>query len=175
MSGAELRDGVPTFLVQPSADARPLYSDIVEPGGPRGDSGVDVRFPGLTYVPASSDSPDCLSYVVDLGIRARCVLNGEYVPFQIVPRSSISKTPLGLANSIGIIDRGYTGPLKVALRNHGKDLHVIELGTALFQLVRPDLVPARVQLVDGDHPAFAEGATKRGAGGFGSTGADGKK
>jgi hypothetical protein len=91
----------------------------------------------------------------------------------VVPRSSISKTPLELANSIGIIDRGYTGTLKVAVRNHSAWVVHLEAGTSLFQLVRPDLEPAIVKVVGEEHEAFRAGASLRGEGGFGSTGASG--
>ena len=36
----------------------------------------------------------------------------------LLPRSSISKTPLRLANSIGLIDAGYRGNLKAAMDYH---------------------------------------------------------
>lgn len=36
--------------------------------------------------------------------------------FEVYPRSSISKLPLGLANSVGIIDNGYSGEIIVPVR-----------------------------------------------------------
>lgn len=36
--------------------------------------------------------------------------------FEIVPRSSISSLPLGLANNVGIIDNGYRGEIIVPIR-----------------------------------------------------------
>ena len=38
--------------------------------------------------------------------------------FYVYPRSSISKTPLRMANSVGIIDSGYRGNLKFAVDAH---------------------------------------------------------
>jgi dUTPase len=35
---------------------------------------------------------------------------------EVYPRSSISKLPLGLANSVGIIDNGYSGEIMVPVR-----------------------------------------------------------
>jgi len=163
----------PLFLIAVGPAAHGLYADVATPGGPRGDSGTDLRFAEDVEIPPTS-SIRGLPVVVDLKVRARCLVNGAFVPFQIVPRSSISKTPLGLANSVGTIDAGYQGPLKIALRNHSDEPWLCRRGDALFQLVRPDLAPARASVVGGDHPAFAE-ATARGAGGFGSTGEAGAK
>ena len=41
--------------------------------------------------------------------------------FEIVPRSSISKLPLSMANSIGVIDNHYTGELIVPVRLHHRE------------------------------------------------------
>lgn len=38
--------------------------------------------------------------------------------FEIMPRSSISKLPLSLANSVGIIDNQYTGEIMIPIRVH---------------------------------------------------------
>jgi dUTP pyrophosphatase len=166
-------DRAPLFLIAPGPAADGLYVDVGTPGGPRGDSGTDLRFAEDVLIPPTA-SIQGLPVIVDLRVRARCLVGGEYAPFQIVPRSSISKTPLGLANSIGTIDAGYQGPLKIALRNYSADTWTCRRGDALFQLVRPDLAPALVSVVGEAHPAFAE-ATARGAGGFGSTGTAGAK
>ena len=151
-----------TFIVCINDATRDLYSDVDIPGGVRGDSGTDLRFPeSLTLAPEAIT-------LVDLRVRVRCEINRIFVPYQIVPRSSISKTPLMLANSIGIIDAGYQGTLKVAIWNHGNQLWYIRRGESLFQLIRPDLVPVRVVVVGEDAAAFAI-ATARADGGFGST------
>jgi dUTPase len=154
----------------PGVAAAGLYRDIDQAGGPAGDSGVDLRFSADVEFPPSGD--DGRPTLVDLDVRARCIWLGKNVPFLIVPRSSICKTPLGLANSVGVIDRGYTGPLKVAVRNFSAHAVLVRRGDSLFQLARPDFEPATVRVVAPDAPAFAIG-TLRGAGGFGSTGAGG--
>ena len=143
------------------------YSNIDTPGGKHGDSGTDLVFQQTVTIPATNVLPE----IIDLGVRVRCVHNGEYVPYQIVPRSSIVKTPTGLANSIGIIDRQYTGTLKVAIRNFDTHHYRIPAGSSLYQLVLPSLTPACVKIVDNNHPAFS--LTTRGEGGFGSTGISG--
>jgi dUTP pyrophosphatase len=85
-------------------------------------------------------------------------------PYFLYPRSSISKTPLMLANHTGIIDAGYRGFLKAAVRSF--DAYTIEKGTRLFQVCHPTLCPVYVVMVSEDQLT----STERGEGGFGSTG-----
>lgn len=84
--------------------------------------------------------------------------------FELVGRSSISKTGYMLANNIGIIDNGYRGSILVALAKINPDAPELELPVRLVQLI-----PRRTVLF-GD-PIFAENLdeTERGEGGFGST------
>ncbi len=42
--------------------------------------------------------------------------------FELFPRSSISKLPLSLANSVGVIDESYTGEVLVAVRVHHQNM-----------------------------------------------------
>jgi dUTPase len=99
-------------------------------------------------------------------LNANAQLTLEEVHYRLVPRSSIFKTPLSMANSEGIIDRTYRGLLKAPVRNHSPaDSYKIEEGTRLFQIVAPDMGWIReVRLVE----VLPE--TVRGEGGFGSTG-----
>jgi dUTP pyrophosphatase len=87
----------------------------------------------------------------------------KYTPsaYYLYPRSSISKTPFRLANSVGIIDRGYRGNIGAYF-----DCKVgqIEAGQRLVQLCSPTLDPFHVVLTD------SLSFTERGANGFGSTG-----
>lgn len=161
----------PCYLVAPLAAADGLYADA-PPGGGRGDSGVDIRFAADCTIPPMGATSG-LPYMIDLQVRVRCVSWGVCAPYTIVPRSRIGKTPLSLANSIGIIDAGYTGNLMVAVRNHGEADYTVLRGESLFQLVTPGLSPVAVRVVSPDDPAFAAGASVRGHGGFGSTGAAG--
>jgi dUTP pyrophosphatase len=92
--------------------------------------------------------------------------------YYVYPRSSISKTPLMLANHVGIIDSGYRGNLLAALRKlpSGESRpYVVEKHTRLFQICHPTLCPVYVVLVDESELNSSE----RGEGGFGSTGAKG--
>jgi len=86
------------------------------------------------------------------------------------PRSSISKTPLMLANHVGIIDSGYRGNLKGAFRWLNNDNEVseykVEKGSRLLQICHPSLCPIFVEKISTNELS----TTQRGSGGFGSTG-----
>jgi dUTP pyrophosphatase len=85
--------------------------------------------------------------------------------YWMLPRSSISKTPLRLANSVGLIDAGYRGPLIAALDCHA-DRYELDINQKFCQLSRPDLLPwDAIHIVE----AIPGGTTLRGEGGFGST------
>jgi dUTP pyrophosphatase len=86
--------------------------------------------------------------------------------FYIYPRSSISKTPLRLANNVGIIDAGYRG-------------HLIGMFDAVYrtsinkfdrfaQICAPGLIPIYIDLVSSVEELGQQ--TQRGEGGIGSTG-----
>ena len=95
----------------------------------------------------------------DTGISIR-VPEGTYG--RIAPRSSISKRSI-LVNA-GVIDRDYTGPVKVMLHNLSNDNFVIEKGNRIAQLIIEKISTPEVELVD------ELDDTERGNGGFGSTG-----
>uniref|UniRef100_A0A6C0JGW6 dUTPase-like domain-containing protein n=1 Tax=viral metagenome TaxID=1070528 RepID=A0A6C0JGW6_9ZZZZ len=91
--------------------------------------------------------------------------------YYIYPRSSISKTPLMLANHTGIIDSGYRGSLIGAFRwlrflNSSSDFYALDPYTRLTQICHPTLCPIYVVIVDESQLS----TTERNDGGFGSTG-----
>ena len=90
--------------------------------------------------------------------------NMDKKPYLLMPRSSISKTPLRLSNSIGLIDAGYRGEIMAAVDNVKREEYEIEKGQRLFQLVAMDGGPIYLELVE------KLSQTNRGTGGFGSTG-----
>ena len=101
------------------------------------------------------------------GVRAGYfdVRKGLFRAYWMLPRSSISKTPLRLANSVGLIDAGYRGPLIAAL-DCNADEYVLEQNQKFCQLCNPDLLPwEAVHVVE----TIPGGLTLRGEGGFGST------
>lgn len=85
--------------------------------------------------------------------------------YYMYPRSSLSKTPLMLANHTGIIDSGYRGNLKGAFRSLMIDYNVVK-NTRLLQICHPSLYPIYVIVVNETELSTSE----RGCGGFGSTG-----
>jgi dUTP pyrophosphatase len=80
-----------------------------------------------------------------------------------MPRSSISKTPLLMRNSIGLIDSGYVGNIKAPLYNTSSEPFELKRGERYVQLVNSNLDAVSLQLVDKHRD------TSRGQGGFGST------
>lgn len=85
--------------------------------------------------------------------------------FDVVPRSSLSKTGYVLANSTGVIDRTYTGSIIVPLRKVDKSAPDIVTPVVLVQMV-----PRPVIHMTGFEVSEEElSPTERGEGGFGST------
>lgn len=122
-----------------------------------GDSGIDVFFAEDQIIEGGS-----LASTIKLGIRCSLDLNGPS-SYMLMPRSSISKTPLRMSNSFGLIDSGYRGELMIKVDNLAETF-IIKKGTSLFQLVAPHFQQCRIQLVS----ELSE--TDRGEGCFGSTG-----
>lgn len=80
-------------------------------------------------------------------------------------RSSVgSKLDLVLSNQVGVIDSDYRGEVMLPLRNLGRSARVIENGTRVAQMVITPILSSNIEVVD----ELTE--TKRGDGGFGSTG-----
>lgn len=84
--------------------------------------------------------------------------------YLLMPRSSIYKSGLLMANSTGVIDKSYRGELKAPVWSMTGNSNV-SVGERFFQIVAPDMGWIRhVRLVD----TLPE--TQRGAAGFGSSG-----
>ena len=100
--------------------------------------------------------------------------------FYLYPRSSISKTRMRLANSVGIIDAGYRGDLIAAVDTIGifgssdiwhiwnETLSPVKKYDRYFQICAPDLSPFLVHIVETEGDLSPP--TTRGHGGFGSSG-----
>jgi dUTP pyrophosphatase len=142
-----------------------------------GDAGIDLFLPEDVSILAGE------SVIIDLRIKCEMVETNiesgkeRFVSYFIYPRSSISKTPLILANSVGVIDRGYRGSLKIALKyiptltdqiHHERTREInsfkLKRGERLVQICLPSLDPFSIEVVD------SVSNTDRGEGGFGSTG-----
>lgn len=91
--------------------------------------------------------------------------NNENIAYGLIPRSSTGKnTPLRQSNSIGLIDAGYRGNIKVWVDNIKNDRYIIKPGDRLFQLFSPNFETINYQIVN------SLSDTNRGENGFGSTG-----
>jgi dUTP pyrophosphatase len=97
----------------------------------------------------------------DTGIKVQPAF-GWY--FDVVARSSLSKTGYMMANSVGVIDRTYTGTIIIALMRVDRDAPELELPARIAQMIPRPIVHAQIVEVD------SLDESERGAGGFGSTG-----
>ncbi|MEA3288248.1 MAG: dUTP diphosphatase [Candidatus Marinimicrobia bacterium] len=120
-----------------------------------GDAGLDLFIMETLTIPAGE--------TVALKLQISCETDTGQ-PYYLIPRSSISKTPLRMSNSIGLIDGGYRGEIIAMVDNIKTEDHTISTGDRLFQLVAMDGAPITFELVE------TLSDTTRGTGGFGSTG-----
>ena len=120
-----------------------------------GDSGLDI------YIIENQIINPGETIRLKLGISCE---NLDAKSYFLMPRSSLSKTPLRLANSVGLIDAGYRGEIMAAVDNIKDFAYEVEIGQRLFQIVAMDGSAIHFEL--GDHLS----ETTRGADGFGSTG-----
>ena len=80
-------------------------------------------------------------------------------------RSSIgTKLDLVLSNQVGVIDSDYRGEVMLPLRNLGRGARVVNSGTRIAQMVITPINQVDIEVAE----ELSE--TKRGDGGFGSTG-----
>lgn len=123
-------------------------------------SGFDLFVPEETVVEG-----DFKLNMVSMDVKCEMINPSGYsCAFYMYPRSSISKTPLILANHVGIIDSGYRGNLIGAFKS--SQPYTVEKYTRLLQITNANLTSIVVKIVD-----FSElSVTERGNSGFGSTG-----
>lgn len=135
------------------------YSDKVKQhndsaSGSHPNSGFDIASP--ISVQASE------TFKLDFKVKGAMYENDLPIGYYLYARSSIAKTGLRLANSVGIIDSGYRGNIMAyfdVIKNDNVEVH-----QRLVQICAPDLGPFKIELVD------SLDETERGEGGFGSTG-----
>tara|TARA_A100001011_G_scaffold229385_1_gene237513 strand:+ start:414 stop:851 length:438 start_codon:yes stop_codon:yes gene_type:complete len=121
----------------------------------KGDAGLDL------YILKDQTIKAGETVKIKLGISCENIDGKGYLLF---PRSSISKTPLRLANSIGLIDWGYRGEIMAVCDNIKDYDFSISKGDRLFQIVSSDMSSIEFEIAN----ELSE--TTRGSGGFGSTG-----
>ena len=120
-----------------------------------GDVGLDIPMQSSELGPANTKS-----YKINLNFK------GEQTHgYMLVPRSSISKTSIRLANPIGIIDKNYRGDVMVVVDNLSDKEVLLQEGCCYFQIVAFSGNLPKFQISD------VNTDTTRGTGGFGSTGA----
>ena len=120
-----------------------------------GDAGLDLYIlENQTFLPGDTQK-------IKLGISCEPI---DGIAYYLFPRSSISKTPLRLSNSIGLIDGGYRGEIMAYCDNINDIGYSVKEGERLFQLVAATCSEIDYELKD----ELSE--SSRGVGGFGSTG-----
>ena len=100
--------------------------------------------------------------IIPTGISVSIPRNFE---IQIRPRSGLAaKNQISVLNTPGTIDSDYRGEIKVIMINLGSKTFTITKGLRIAQMVLCPIVKAKLKEVE------SLDGTKRGAGGFGSTG-----
>ena len=140
---------------------------------PWANSGFDLFVPQETVFPSQdfvsgNQTLFSTAKMVSMNVKAELINTccNSPLAYYMYPRSSISKTPLMLANHVGIIDSGYRGPLIGAFRSLSPNTYTVEKYTRLLQICHPELKPFIVEMVEESELSN----TERGEGGFGSTG-----
>lgn len=139
-------------------DPRAVIPTYAKPG----DAGLD-----LTAISKSFEQLDAGSRMLTYGTGLAIEIPEGHVGL-IFPRSSISKTSLDLANSVGVIDSGYRGEIKFKFRidsgSRPTKSSTYNEGDRIGQLV---IVPyPQIELEEVGQLASSD----RGDGGFGSSG-----
>ena len=130
-----------------------LHPDAVLPFYAKpGDAGMD-----LTSVSITEGMDDIVEYGTGLAIE----IPSGYVGL-IFPRSSIYKQDLSLSNSVGVIDSGYRGEIRLKFRMLTPNENQYQNGDRVGQLI---ILPyPQIEFEEGE---LSE--TERADGGFGST------
>lgn len=125
--------------------------------GSEGAAGIDIYYNGEEAVTIGPGALAELETHLAVEIPSGCF-------GMLVVRSGYGWRGLSMLNSVGIIDCDYRGEIGIKLVNHGHDVITIEPGVRVAQMI---ILPfKRVDL----ERAAGLGDTRRGTGGFGSTG-----
>lgn len=127
-----------------------------------GDAGLDLSVLDFICLAPFGDPDNRYKKLLHTGISVK-IPEGHFG--LIVPRSSMGKQGISLANTCGIIDSGYTGEIMLFVQNNNPRPINIESNTRIAQLIIvPFLHLSSIVAVD----KLPE--TERGQGGFGSSG-----
>ena len=123
-----------------------------------GSSGLDLA----AFIEKNIEIKPGKSKIIPTGLAIAIPKNFE---IQIRPRSGLAaKNQISVLNTPGTIDADYRGELKVILINLGDKSFFVEKGLRVAQKVLCPIVKAKLKEVESLED------TKRGSGGFGSTG-----
>ena len=123
-----------------------------------GSSGLDLA----AFIDKNIEIKPGKSEIIPTGLAVAIPKNFE---IQIRPRSGLAaKNQISVLNTPGTIDADYRGELKVILINLSDKSFIVERGLRIAQMVLCPVVKANLREVD------TLENTKRGSGGFGSTG-----
>lgn len=156
------------FITTTNIELKKMYAAIIDEHNTQ----ALTNYPNAGFDLLNPLEIDTSGNVVKIDTQVVCSMvdnNDKSCSFYLYPRSSISKTRLRLANSVGIIDSGYRGNLIGVfdvLMSIERDYR-IQKHSRLLQICSGDLQPFMVKIVD---DASSLGLTNRGIGGFGSTG-----
>jgi dUTP pyrophosphatase len=160
-----------TIQLQPLfSDSINSYQSVINKGNTKKDSGFDLFVPKTEIIQPGEIK------LINMGVK--CAITKKQwdtqyqrwklnipCPYYLYARSSVSKRGIILANSVGIIDSGYRGPLMAAFYNTKNQPVTIPAGDRIVQICLPELsYDFQVNLVD------SLDNTERGEGGLGSTG-----
>jgi len=123
------------------------------------------------FCPINIECTHINKYMLDHNISCSMTFKGRFVGYYLYVRSSTPiKTPLRLANNVGIIDSGYRGNIKGCFDIiDTKNNFNFEKGNRYMQLCPPDIgKPMKVYIVDAFHNLGKK--NNRNCGGFGSSG-----
>ena len=167
-------------LLDKYREAVQKHNDSVANNYPSGNSGFDLYCPAdVRHKINESIKEDAMVLSKSITLMANMHVSGAMfvrtpdgerpTGYCLYPRSSLSKLPLRLANSVGIIDNTYRGHLIAALDVicSAKKKTEIDEYHRLVQICEPGLNLFNVELVTSLEEL---GRTDRGSGGFGSTG-----
>jgi dUTP diphosphatase len=140
------------------------------------DSRIGKEFPLPTHATAGSAGMDlraCIDAPLELAPGATSLIptglsiyiEDPTLAAMLLPRSGLGhKNGIVLGNLVGLIDSDYQGPLMVSVWNRGAVAFTINPGDRIAQMVMVPVVQVDFDVVED----FS--ATKRGDGGFGSSG-----
>ena len=123
-----------------------------------GSSGLDLA----AFIDKKVEIKPRTSVIIPTGLAVAIPKNFE---IQIRPRSGLAaKNQISVLNTPGTIDADYRGELKVILMNLSDKSFIVEGGLRIAQMVLCPVIKAKLREVETLED------TKRGSGGFGSTG-----